>query len=502
MLRQFHIFHKGEPIYNFTYAMALGDEELENVKKTIKSYLEIPTPGKTVQKPLGEYQIFHRGIGASLFLLVTDLVDTLEQIDGIIDKIIDKYKKTYSDPLLIKKQDSILSEFESFLREIQYELHSKICIIGPISSGKTQLYTLLRGNGEKNILSFAKSSIFQIDQLRFDIWDFQLKDNFSLLWAKFISGADLTLLLFDLSNYHLRVINHFLDLYRKEAKLSKLLIIGTKRDLVQDMDLKIIKNELGLPEFKDISLLDTDAKKKLIQIISSALKLKISLPSNFEILRKEAERLKNQGNFILAIAKYKELINICNAYQDFKFIASFKQDLEELQKKVEKEKRIRKQIDSKKKFEVPGQIKFTDKITVQPLPKDKTKILPKIIPNIEIPKKEFEESKTEETKIGKLTLFKSSKEKLRPEKDVLKPEDIKIELKGPSTEPTSISPKVKSSGVQFPRQLQTIIEKKGGSLSLKLCEHLVSELETTLGRPLTIEDIETAANIFIKQENL
>lgn len=500
MLRQLHVFHNGEQIYNFTYAMALGDEELENVKKTIKSYLDMPIPGKIFQKPLGEYQIFHSGSGKTLFLLVTDLIDTREQIEGIMDKIIGKYKETYSDPLSIKKQDSILSEFEAFLREIQYDLHSKICIIGPISSGKTKLYTLLKSNGEKNILNFAKSSLFQIDQLKFDVWDFQLKDNFSLLWTKFISGADLVLLLFDLSNYHLRVINHFLDLYRKEAKLSKLLIIGTKRDQVQDTDLKIIKNELGLPEFKDISLLDPDIKKELIQIISSALKLKISLPSNFEVLRKEAERLKNQGNLILAISKYKELISICNIYQDFTFIASFKQTLEELQKTVEEEKRIRREIDSKKKFEIPGQIKFTDKITVQPLPKDKTKILPVITPKIEGPKKETEELKTEELKVGKLTLFKSSKDQIKTEKEVLKPGDIKIEAKGVSREPTSTQGK--TSGTQFPRQLQTIIEKKGSSLSLKLCEHLISELETTLGRPLTNEDIETAANIFIKQENL
>jgi GTPase SAR1 family protein len=502
MLRQIHVFHKGDQIYNFTYAMALGDEELENVKKTIKSYLDMPMSGKTFQKPLGEFQIFHRGIGATLFLLITDLIDTREQVDGIIDKIIHKYKEIFPDPLLIKKQDSTLNEFEKFLQEIQYKLHSKICIIGPISSGKTKLFTLLKSNGEKNILNFAKSSIFEIDHLKFDIWDFQLKDNFSLLWTKFISGADLVLLLFDLSNYHLRVINHFLDLYRKESKLSKLLIIGNKRDLVKQEDLKLIKNELGLPEFIEISLTEPNVKKELIQIISTALKLKKSLPSNFEELRKEAGRHKNQGNLILAISKYKELISICNIYQDFTFITSFKQTIDELQNKVEEEKRIRREIESKKIFEIPGQIKFTRKVTVKPLPLDKSKIRPEITPKIAESEKETEELKTDEMKVGQLTLFKPSKDQITMEKDALKPEDIKIEMKVSSREPTPTPPQDEASIAQFPRELQMLIEKRGSSLSLKLCEHLINELETTLGRSLTLEDIETAADIFVKQENL
>ncbi|MFX1400761.1 MAG: Rab family GTPase [Promethearchaeota archaeon] len=493
MLRQIHIFHKGEQIYNFTYAMGLGDEELENVKKTIVSYLDMPTPGKTFQKPLGEYQIFHRGIGNSLLLLITDLIDTREQIDGVIEKIIHKFKEIYPDPSLIKTRDSTLIEFEEFLYELQYELHSKICIMGPVSSGKTKLYNLLKKNEERKILNFAKSSLFEIENLKFDIWDFQLKDNFSLLWSKFISGADLVLLVFDLSNYHLRVINHFLDLYKKEGGLSKLLIVGNKRDLVQEEDLKLIKNELGLPKFIEISLIEPDVKKKLTETISVILRLKMTLPSNFDKLKKEAENHENQGNLILAISKYKELISICNTYQDFTYIASFKQKLKELQNKVEKGKKIRREIESKKKFEVPGQIKFTNKVTVKPLPLDKSKIRPEITPKI--PEKKAEELEIDEKKVGKLTLFKSSKEQVEEE-------DIEIDIKVTPTQLTSISQQDKTLSTQFSKQLQMLIEQRGSSLSLKLCEHLISELETSLGRTLTLEDIKTAADIFTKQENM
>ena len=48
--------------------------------------------------------------------------------------------------------------------------------------------------------------------------------------------------------------------------------------------------------------------------------------------------------------------------------------------------------------------------------------------------------------------------------------------------------------------LQIIIEQKGSSLSLVLCEQYISELQVSLERSLTYEDIELAADFFIKQE--
>ncbi|MGB5911010.1 MAG: GTPase domain-containing protein [Promethearchaeia archaeon] len=501
MLRQFHVFHDGEQIYNYVYAMALGDEELENVKRTIKSYIDMPMPGKTFQKPLGKFQLFHRTIGNTLFLIITDLVDNREHVDKILGLIGKTFKEFFPDPIVLKKTDLNLNEFEKFLQDMQYELHSKIVIVGPVNSGKTTLFNMLKSNDEKNIMNFAKSSIFQLDNLRFDIWDFRLKDNFSLLWSKFISGADLILLLFDLSNYHLRVFSHFMDLQRNEGNLSKLLIIGNKRDLVNEEDIKLIKNELGIPEFEEISLTEPDIKGKIVQIISKIMKLRKSLPSNFEDLKKKAEDAKAEGNLVLAMSKYKELISICNTFQDFEYVASFKQTLEELQKNLEEEKRVRREIESKKKFESPGQIKFTKPVTVKPLPLDKSKMRSEITPKISKPKIERDEFKVNETEIGKLTLFKPSKDQIRGEKEMLKPEDIRVETSTSSTEQKeTIEEEFPSK--EFSKILKELIEKKGSSLSLKLCEHLVNQLQTTLGRSLTLEDVEAAAEIFIKQENL
>jgi len=249
MLRQIHIFHKNVCIFNHSYAMGLGDEELTNVTKIIQSHLDLPMPGKTFQRPVTNYQIFHRTSKNVLFMIVTDLVDQLNRVEPIILKTIDKFNEIFPLPNEILESTSHQETFIEYLRPLQHELHSKVAIVGPTNAGKTELFYILKKGETKEIMNFAVVSNYNIDDLNFDIWDFQLKDNFSLLWTKFISGSDLIILLFDLSNYHLRVIEHFKTFQKQEGKLSKFIIIGNKRDLVEDYAMKLIKNELDMDDF-------------------------------------------------------------------------------------------------------------------------------------------------------------------------------------------------------------------------------------------------------------
>lgn len=492
MLRQIHIFHKNDCIYNHTYALALGDDELNNVIKIIQSYIDMPMIGKTFHRPVSEhFQIFHRSDGEALFLFITDLVDSLEYVGPTIENTINKFNELFPTPEDINKTTSLKREFVDFLREQQYELHSKIAIVGPHNSGKTMLFNMFKSNGAHAIMNFASASIYAIDNLKFDLWDFELKDNFSLLWSKFIQGSDLVILLFDLSNYHLRVINHFLDLQKQESKFSKLLIIGNKRDLVREEDIRIIKNELNISKIEEVSLIDAGAKEQIRNLISEVLKLKKLLPHNFTELFNEAKNIESEGNFILAIAKYKELIKISNEYQDFTYVTTLKNKIESLQEKIDEQAKIRRSIESKKKFEIPGRIQFTRRIEVQPLPTSNTLIK---APPIEIPKSPTKiKQKTED-----LMLF-STDDSLDGE-DIDK-EDITLDIdKVIPEEKRPTLEVIEKKENEFPIILQQTIEKRGSSLPLNLCEALLDELQNALARPLTIEDLELAADVFVKHD--
>ncbi|MFX0049483.1 MAG: Rab family GTPase, partial [Candidatus Hermodarchaeota archaeon] len=414
-----------------------------------------------------------------------------EYIDPIIESTIEKFNELFPTPDDINSTPNLKREFVDFLREQQYKLHSKITIVGPYNSGKTMLFNMFKTNGARPIMNFARASPYVIGNLKFDLWDFELKDNSSLLWSKFIQGSDLVILLFDLSNYHLRVINHFLELQKQESKFSKLLIIGNKRDLVRKEDIKVIKNELNISDIKEISLIDPGAKEQIKNLISEVLNLKKLLPHNFTELFNEAKIVESEENFVLAISKYKELIKISNEYQDFTYMNTLKNKIESLQLKVDEQAKIRRENEAKKKFESPGKIQFTRRIQVQPLPKIKTLIQ---APPIEIPKFPVKiKQKTED-----LMLFSTAESS---EGEEIDKEDITLDIdKVIPKEKRPILEIVEEKNEDFPFMLQRLIKKQGSSLTLNLCEQLLNELQKTLARPLTIEDLKLAADVFVKHD--
>jgi len=496
MLRQIHIYYKGKSIFDHTYALALGDNELNNAIKVIQSYIDMPMPGKTNKQVVSRFQLFHRASGQVVFIFITDLIDHIDYVEKVILKAINAFNEFYPNVEDFIKPDAKKTEFLKKIQDLQPELHSKIAIIGPTNSGKTVLYNLLVSNNERSIMEFAKAATISIDKLKFEVWDFQLKDNFSLLWSKFISGADLIILVFDLSNYHLRVIDHFITLYKQESNLSKFLMIGNKRDLVNESEIKLIKNELGVDDLVEISLVKSGVKEDMMDLINSSLNLKSSLPPDFLDMIKDAERSEREGNFVLAISKYKELIKISNTHQDFTFISAFKRKLEELKKSLEIQKEQRRKREQAKKFKIPDQIRFSEKVKAKPLP-GKISGVPgqpdKTISSV--------------TKVGGLKLFDRDEIAEESAKRGLKAEDLKINLNaiGPQEEvqiEPDILPESAKERSEYPKTLQRIIEKKGSSLSLRLCNQLISELEKTLSRPLTAADIKMAAETFVKQEKL
>ena len=501
ILRQIHIFYSGKNIYNHTYALALGDDELNNVTKVIQSFIEMPMSGKTFHRPVSEnFQIFHKSEKKVLFLFITDLVDNLEYITPILDNTIKKFNTLFPNPVDVSNPDDKKREFVDYLREQQHQMHSKIAIVGPTNSGKSQLFNMIRSDQVHQIMNFAKISVFTIDNLKLDLWDFELKDNFSLLWSKFIQGSDLVILLFDLSNYHIRVINHFLDLQKQESKFSKLLILGNKRDLINKDDLRIVKNELNISNFEEISLLESGVQENIKLLIARTLNLKKLLPHHFIESFNEAKSIEAEGNLILAIAKYKELVKISNDYQDFTYITILKEKIVELQEKTDEQTARRKQIEGKKKFEIPGKIQFTQRIQVQPLPSNKSQIKP---PQIEVPKTIIKASRSPvaEQKTEDLLLF--SKSDASEAVDIDK-EDITLhidEVLPEENRPTLEQSEIESE-TNYPEMLQKIIEQSGSTLSLNLCSQLITELQKTLARPLTIDDIESAATFFVKHDSL
>ena len=517
MLRQVHIFYNKEHIFVKDFAKGFGPIELQNLKDIIDKYMDMPLPGKIINRKISSYQIFHKGIDGQYFLFLTDLVDSLQYIEELMDNTIEKFQELFSDPLKIKEASSKKDEFSSFLDHIQRALHSKISIIGPTYAGKTTLYNLLKSDEEKIIMDFATSTTIQIEGVSFELWNFRLKDNFSSLWSKFVGGSDLIILLYNLANYNLKIINHFMNMQKLDKNYAKLLIIGNKRELVEDDDIKRIKNELNINDFKEISLNSPDAKAQVLKFIKEAIGLKEGLPPNFEGMVKEAKGLVSMGNTLQALAKYRELVQLCTAYQDFEYIKLFEQKVLDLTSKLKEQKQLRTQIEKEKAFEIPKELKFKKKIKVKPLPTgplpaalfDKEEAEEELPPPPKRLTSEMVSFRKLESKPAGLKLLKPSKTSAKLKKpfissksrsEKLKKSDVRMpmELFSPHEE---LSKEIKKPQIgDFSKELQKVISEQGSSLSLKLCELLVTDLAQSLGRALTIEDVKMAADFFVKQE--
>ena len=529
MLRQVYIFHNQQEIFRHSLALALGREELKNVMEIIEPYMILPTPGQTLHRPISKFQIFHRSYGNTYFLIVVDLTDSFDYVNEILMKIINNFKDLFSNPEDIKGPSSEKSEFIKTIYSAQKDLHSKITIIGPTNSGKTTLYNLLKSGQERKIKDFANAAIYEIDNLIFDIWDFLLKENFSPMLNKFLGGSDLVILIIDSQDYGPKLIEYFISLIENNARYSKLLLMANKSDLVSKEELEQIKSTINIPNIEDISLIDhTSAKEKLQLLIRKVLKFKRDLPSNFEILMNEAGKLSKENNFSAAIAKYKELIDVCNECQNFTYLDTLQNKLDELNKQREKQIEQRNKVEIRGGFAPPEQIKFTQKVSVKSLPKTSSALKP-------TPKRVTIKSSPEPLE-KRMPLTKSQfiSKTPPPRKLTLKPEDIKITLKTKidkiqKFEPKKVIQKIQQSDIiqkpkeiihkiqevvkpttmtdEFEQQkelnstieLQKLIKNKGNDLNIELCELFVNEMTEALGI-LTIEDLKLAADLFNKKE--
>lgn len=480
MLRQIHIIYNEERVFSHTFALAFGNKEIDNVTNTIIRNIQIPNPDRIFSRRISDYQIFYKKIQNLYFFMVTDLIDSLDYIENILNKTIKKFKELFKNIEILKESNIKKKEYIDYLIELQIELHCKISIIGPSNAGKSTLYTLMTNqHQEKWIMNFAKVSILNIYSLKFDVWDFQLKDNFSLLWPKLISGSDLVIFVFNASNYNLNVLDYFLTLNKKESNLSRFIIIANKTELINEEVKRKIKNDLNLSNINFLSFNKSEEKIKIFNLISNTLQLKISLPSNFNDLVNEAENLIKQKNFVKALAKYKELINIANSCQCFSNIDDFKKKVKELNQNLNEKSAIRKKIERKMKFAPPKQIAFTKEITV------------KILPKVQKPPDNYQ----------KVSVNLNDKKPIpiKKEKEINKKQEFSNLVK--QNEKKTFPEEMYSTIDEVPDEgelLQKMIQSRGSNLKVDLCRKFIQEMKNSLKRELTIEDLKTAVKIFLK----
>ena len=382
MLRQVFIYYDNEVVFQYIFAKAFDKDALEIVlKKRLLTYITNPVENQILNKPILDFQTHFVCSNGIFFLFVTDLADRPKLIAKEVDRALKLFLKNFPDPRKIKETSPEKEEFTIFIKETHYYLHPKITLIGPLGSGKSTIVNVLnheeKSHGKK-IMDFAFYYRIKLGNIFFDLWDFIAFDDFSPLWNNFTRGSDVVFFVIDGSNLNDEKIKFFINLKRREGKYSNWAIILTHADNNNFVSSSVLKERhvyLKDVDIFDINLIDQNVLGNLSLIFTKILGLKEALPQEFRSKLVQANNFVAEENYAESIALLRELIGVCEEYQEFAYLEVFQNKIKELEEKLQMQ--LEKKKLEKEMFRAPEKVKFKDFKGVTQLPGEETGV-PKI----------------------------------------------------------------------------------------------------------------------------
>ncbi len=160
----------------------------------------------------------------------------------------------------------------------------KLILLGDKDVGKTTLtYRYVTGLFKKNIKQtigidiFSKFVNFNDTLVKFQIWDFGGEPRFRSILPKYCTGADVSLILFDIKNMaSYENLPIWINIVKDNTKDIPILLIGTKSDLDEEREVpshmgEDIKNKHNLNGFIEISSLSGSNIQELFNLVVKIL---------------------------------------------------------------------------------------------------------------------------------------------------------------------------------------------------------------------------------------
>ena len=191
MLRQVFLLKDKRIIYRRSFALAYNQEQFESVLEKINEFIIQPAQNQLFHRPINNFQIVFGQLGDLFYIFVVDTGDPHKTVQEEVQTLANTLSGSGLNVTDLLADLENKRELDSLIEEIHYSLHPKIVLIGPQGSGKTSLADKLSKKGElvRDISEFAKVHKIQLGQLKFDLWDFVLDDDFSPLWGNYIRGV-------------------------------------------------------------------------------------------------------------------------------------------------------------------------------------------------------------------------------------------------------------------------------------------------------------------------
>ncbi|MHA1253054.1 MAG: ADP-ribosylation factor-like protein [Candidatus Helarchaeota archaeon] len=146
----------------------------------------------------------------------------------------------------------------------------------------------------------AKSSI------PFYLWDTAGQVRFASVWAKFIKGSDIVILITDSTRQNILESRFFINLIEKETPDAAVSIIANKQDLPGAMSAEEVQKMLGYPTYEMVAIAKT---ARVVPSRTEFVSENYQLSTRAKLVEK-AEVLLNQGRFLEASETLKHAAEI------------------------------------------------------------------------------------------------------------------------------------------------------------------------------------------------
>ena len=341
MLRKIIILKAKAILYEKEYGKSLPEETLYPLIESLRDYLS-----NFVIDVINFMQIInfklcfatHRDFDL-LFVMVADPTDKDDSIKGEIEFIRHKFLEKFRDPLSRRITDSeVYANIQKDVSISKSELRPKISLVGFSGVGKTTITKLIK---EEEIPMRHIPTItgyiseITVEEFEFYLWDLAGQVRYAEVWAQFMRGSDVIILITDSTEQNIYESRFFIELCRKEAPFARFAVVANKQDLPGALSIENIANILdcGKYGYKTVPLvaIDTNNRIPVLKLLAESAATSASTIAPFQTLEDRKELLKEvqksiERGFLKEAAKIlREIADLSNLKGDLEGTERYRQ---------------------------------------------------------------------------------------------------------------------------------------------------------------------------------